>query len=571
MQRLATLALAALLLGAAPEKSEGRFPSPKKLEDLADKPLPEEGFERPMEIVDEWAFAGPFPNVVAAVPYRAPSDWGALLEVAAQRRAGLVVGTEPMHCAAREWGRFFLEHEAPPGPDLLRYLSARCTTVSPSVRYFHFTGGIPEAASDAEVFESWRGAVDAMMADHFVGGPLTAGIWFGRKEGRAVVTVSFGERLLRVDPIPTVFEEGDGTFVVRGEVLIPAEGISGAVNRGEFDSMDCDTRPDVALPRFELECKVDRVDARSWLTVFATPPGRLLARNALNAVLWPSGKPSDDWRRQRYGEPILVDEDTDIEAALLERINAVRKRAGRQPLVLEEAQSEAARDLAPMYFASVFGKEPPQSGDLVVLGILAGWGVEGVVQDADFVSAWSTGAKDLDRLIATALQYPSGRQTLLGPAFERLAIGTIVHKEGAFLASIFSAYTLFDETRHDEAAGAVLEKLDGMRAASGKRPVRHLVDVASLARLSAQRVQAGEKPKDVLGDLLQQASTVLRRPVNGWVLYATHPERVEFPPGMLESNTIEIAIGVSHTQPEGDPWGQYVILVVGAESKGRGA
>jgi len=172
-------------------------------------------------VVDAWTLEGPFPNVAAAASYREPSDWGGLLEAEVERRAGLVVPTEALHCAAREWGRFHLEHGAPPDPSLTTWIGARCSASTPQITYQHFEGGVPEQADEAEIFEAWRPAVEPLIAERLVGGPRAAGIWFGRRGNRAIAVVASGERLVHLAPLATVLE-GDGSFVVSGEALVPA-------------------------------------------------------------------------------------------------------------------------------------------------------------------------------------------------------------------------------------------------------------------------------------------------------------------------------------------------------------
>jgi hypothetical protein len=302
-----------------------------------------------------------------------------------------------------------------------------------------------------------------------------------------------------------------------------------------------------------------------------TPPGRLLGRGALGLVLWPSGETDDVWRRPSIGKQVLVTADTDVEDAVTALVNGVRKEAGLAPLVLSEAQSVAARQLAPYYFASAFGMGVPQTGDLVILGLIAGWNVEGVVQAGHFASAFVVRSLDLDHLVATALEYPAGRRALLGPDVKRLAVGTVVREDSEFVAGVFGTYAVFEEAAHDEAARRVIEELDAARAARGKPPVQHLTKVASLGRLAAGRVQSGEKPSDVLGELLRQSSQILHRSVNGWFLDARDLARISFPEPLLERDHVEIAIGVSHHKPAGEAWGRYVVLIVAAGAEGQGA
>jgi hypothetical protein len=549
------------------------FPTPERLEDLTGSPLPEGSFDRDVAVVERWTLEGPFPEVVAAAPYREPSDWGALLEAEVDRRAGLLVATESLHCAAREWGRFHLEHGAPPDPDLAGWMGARCSASVPSVSFHHFEGGIPENATEAEVFEGWRDAVASLLAERLVGGPLAAGIWYGRRGNRAIAVLASGERLLHLEPLPTVLPaDGDGSFVLRGELLVPAEDVDAAVNRGRYGVSDCERDAGLRLPRFAFLCRTDPADAESWLSVSLTPPGRILGRGALGVVLWPSGQPRASWQRPALGDPVLLTPETDVDAELKALVNRLRKQADLAPLELSAAQSRVAARLAPYYFASVFGFAPGTSGDLVVLGLIAGWNVDGVVQSGGFAASWVVRSLDLDRLVANAIQYPAGRRALLDPDARWLAVGTVVRQDAPFLAGVFGTYALFDAAAHDDDARRVLEALDAARAARGKPPIEHLPKVASLGRLAAGRVQAGEAPPDVLNDLLRQSSQVLQRSVNGWLVETRELGEIVFPEALLESDRLELAIGVSHHKPKGEAWGRYVILLVSAGGGGgRGA
>jgi hypothetical protein len=574
---LAVLARGGLALddpGPTPPTTEqpgSPFPSREKLEDLTRQPVPEARAEIDVAVVPEWTLEGPFPNVSTAQPYREPTNWGGLLEAAAVRRAGLVVGTEALHCAAREWGRFQLAHGARPAPDLTRWMAARCGASTAGVVYHHFDGGVPAAASEDEIFEAWSPAVQALIDEHLVGGPLAAGIWYGRKDDHAIAVIATGERKVQIAPLPQVVAEGDGVFVLRGETLEEAEGLSAWVNRGAYGAEACEPARDLRLPRFAFRCSVDRTDAESWLSVTLTRPGRLLGNGVLDLVLFPSGEPSARWVRPSLGESVVVGPETDVGREIARLVNRVRAKAGVAPLELSDAQSEVARELAPYFFASAWGHGPPGTTDLVVLGLMAGWRVEGTVQSGDFASSWVARSLDLDHLVANALERPSGRRALLSPEFRKLAVGAVVDPDSKSLAGVYGTYALFEEEAHDEHARAVLEALDAARAARGKSRARLLPRIASLGRLAASRVQGDEDPSEVLSDLLRQSSRVLGRSVNGWVAETTDLSKIPFPEALLERDPVHVAVGVSHRRRDEDPWGRFVVLFVAAEPEGRGA
>jgi len=557
----------------APPGGATPFPTPERLEDLAEKPPPEDAFSRPVAVVDAWTLEGPFPDVAAAVPYRDPSDWGGLLEVEAARRAGLVVATEAMHCAAREWGRFRLEHGAPPAPELSRWMAARCSVSVASVGFHHFEGGVPEGADEAEIFDSWRGAVASLLRQRLVGGPQTAGVWFGRRDGRALLAIATGERVLRMDPVPTVLGGDDPRVVIGGEVLVQASEIGAAVNQGRYGVAACERDRALRLPRFAFRCETRPGDASTWISVSVTPPGRLLGRGALELLVWPAGEPEARWTRPSYADPLPVTPETDVPEALAGLVNGIRAEAGLDPLELAPAQSRIASRIAPWFFASLFGAAPPESGDAVILGLMAGWHVDGVVQSAEFAASWVAQSGDLSHLVSSTLQHPTGRKALLDPDARRMAVGAIVRDDGErrFVAGIYGTYALFDEAAHDAGARRVVEALDAARKAAGRPPIHHLPDVAALGRLAASRVQAGEKPDAVLGDLLHQSSQVLQRSVNGWFLEARDLGAVTFPEELVQRDVVALAVGVSHRRPEGEPWGRYVVLLVAADPEGAGA
>ena len=49
------------------------------------------------------------------------------------------------------------------------------------------------------------------------------------------------------------------------------------------------------------------------------------------------------------------------------------------------------------------------------------------------------------------------------------------------------------------------------------------------------------------------------------------PPDPEFPKEYLEDPSLEVAVAVGHRKRAGEPWGRYVVLLVVAEPKSRGA
>ena len=48
-------------------------------------------------------------------------------------------------------------------------------------------------------------------------------------------------------------------------------------------------------------------------------------------------------------------------------------------------------------------------------------------------------------------------------------------------------------------------------------------------------------------------------------------EELEFPEEYLTSPTLRVGVAVTHHQPEGEPWGRYVVMLVVSDPDARGA
>lgn len=544
------------------------FPTPEKLEQLADEPIRGRVFEGDARDVEVWELEGPFPERVDERRFDDSSPWSALLADAVERRAGLVVPTEAMYCVAHELGRFYLVMSGFPSQNLRRYIVARCQAgvAGIGIRYLH--AEIAPGISDAELFARWREPFGAMIADQLVGGPMTSGVWFGRSADRAIALVVSGTRAVRLEPMETVLGE-DHRVVIRGESLRPAEEVGALMNNGRYGTTRCEPEPGVELPRFHFVCEANPNDASAWLVLDARPAGRLLGRSAANLLVWPSGETDDVYRRPRFTDADPVESGDVALQDFVAMLNSVRAAAELPELTLDVAQSETATGLAPYFFSAWLHGSPGPVTDIVALGMMAGWDVDGIVQKGQMSGSWVPQSNDLAMLLATALEYPTSRAVLLSPDADRIAIGPLLEREGedAAIAAIFGTYSLFSEEDHDANVQRVFRELRKARQERGRRAPQHLVDVAQLSILAASEVQAGADPEDSLADLLQASAEILQRPVHGWVVQVADLESLEFPEDFLTDREIGVAIGVSHFKPEGEAWGRYIVMMVVASPR----
>jgi hypothetical protein len=551
--------------GGGPAKT---FPTPEELEELSDEPILGRVFDSGARDVESWELEGPFPVRVDERRFDDGSSWSALLANAAARRPGLAVPTEAMYCVAHELGHFYLMMDGFPSQNLKRYILARCQAgiASVGLRYLH--SEIRPGVSDAELFAQWQESFEKMIEDQMVGGPMMVGVWFGRSADRAIALVVSGTREVRLEPVETVLGE-DQRVVIRGESLRPAESVGALMNHGRYGTKRCERDPGVALPRFHFVCETNPNDASAWLILEVRAPGRLLGRGAANLLVWPSGETDNVYRRPSFADADPVESEDVAMEGFVAMLNSVRSSAELPELILDLAQSETATELAPYFFSALFDESAGAVADIVALGMMAGWDVDGIVQEGHMSGSWVPQSDDLAVLLATALEYPSSREVLLSPDADRIAIGPLLerYEEHAAIAAMFGTYSLFSEDDHDANVQRVFRKLREARQERGQRSPQHLVDVAQLSILAASDVQAGADPKDSLGDLLDASSDILQRPVQGWVAQVTDLDTLEFPEDFLTDPEIGVAIGVSYFKPEGEAWGRYVVMMIVASPR----
>jgi hypothetical protein len=553
-----------------PPPRAGGFPTPEELGQLGEQPVPENLFGLDVRPVDEWRLAGPFPAQVGAAAWVGEGPWDALLQEVAQSRAGLVVPTEAMHCVARELGRFFLARRGRPTESLRRFIMSRCHTSVADVGFGYVDGEVG-GASEEQLFAHWKDAVRSNLEHGVQGGPRSAGIWFGQEAGHAVALVAFGRRELLVEPF-SPFATPEGRVEIRGEVLRPAVNVSALVNRGRYGVAPCELSDDAAPPRFHFVCEVDRKDRAANISVTLTPPERLLSRAGLSVLAWPGKETVDVYRAPHYVDASPVEDASKVPGEFARLLNRVRKQAGLDAVELDAAQSLAAADLAPHFFAALFEQAPDFQADLVVLGMIAGWGVDGLVESGHFSAAWVVNSSDLGLLLSTALEYPVSREALLAPDIDRVAVGTILERgDGAqALAAVFGTYALFSQASHEEIARRVYDKLEHDRRAGGLGPAARLEPLEGLCQRAAGAVQSGGDPADAMNALLRDSVDVLRAPVSGWVAEVRDLDELEFPQEYLTSPTLRVAVAVSHTKRDGEPWGRYVVMLVVSDPEAWG-
>ena len=570
--RIVLALILVVLVGCATQRGSDRFPSQAELEQIP--PLAE---ARSLALaerkdVSAWDLEGPLPEADAQSVTGQSSPWAQELELASLAHPAHLIRTRAMECAARELGRFFLEHGGQPAQGLKRYILSLCGSVALQVNTAFLHGTVPYDVPTERLFNEWRPQVSTLIASILNGRPHDrAGIWFGQANGQAVVMVVAGESRADFTALPRV-PDSEGRVRIQGRLKLDAESVNALVNHGRFGVEDCESDPGVSLPRFALSCPVAQGDSHAWISIAAYPPGRILGERILDLLVWPSGVRSARYERpaRPSSEPVATAEQAP--EVILRMLNQVRREAGLPTLELAREQSELAHRLAPIYLLAMMGEEPLESADKIALGMMAGWEVPGIVRHGRVTGDFATQTRDVGDLLAATLEHPNGRYALLDPMARAIAIGPVAQAEGELtvIGALVGTYALFDEDEdHGRAAEIVFEELVQIAQEHGVRDVAPSEELTDIASKAARAIREGEwSPERALDSALGIAAG--RRPgdpVTGLYLEASDLDQVTFPEEFFEFGSMQVGIAVTHYRPHDSAWGRYVVLVVAAGKK----
>ncbi len=624
---LMSLTVVLTLSGCAqPEKFtvDNPFPSQDEFRQLSAESVSPEQVEPPeAEVVETWELAGPFPQHLGHRPHEATGgDEKAYYE--ALPSDGRLVTSEAMHCAAREVGRFLLEHDKLPYESLDNFIMARCgvTTTASAVRY-----GTTTDAADDQSFEE----MSADLAEH-AGEildasemPVDAGFWLGRKGDKVAYVSLAGQRAVAMSDTPIVPDEG-GEVVLEGEVLdSEVDSISGAINRGDFGVEMCQTDPRVELPKFRVVCEALGSDEFAYFQLQTGTANNILYDRVLQQLVWPGAEPSNVYRspatrralakaaaeRAAAEQSALADatdddaEKTETDAAKAEAnadesadameadaasadepddlrpqplatadeniadqtypehfislLNKVREQAGMGPLQHARRQSASIQTISGQLEVA-WNERNIEASNKLVMGILAGWDVDGAVIDGDMSSEWVL-SDDPAQLLEAMLESPGGRYTLMNPDAGSLALG-VLSREGA-TKGVVASYKFVDDDHPNRRAGRVLDTLNEQRKAYGANAARETPKLRSLTRKLSDKIEAGEMDVIQARDkLLDAAVRIHNKQVYSYTMVTHSLDDLEIHRDLLTSKALPISVVVAPYQHEGYPWTMYALIFV---------
>jgi hypothetical protein len=283
-------------------------------------------------------------------------------------------------------------------------------------------------------------------------------------------------------------------------------------------------------------------------------------------LVWPSGAPAATLPDASFVHR-AVPAGVDPRAQLFALLNEVRATAGLPPVSLSARQSSVAGDVAPHYFASLAGAEPPDVADKVVLGLRAGWDIEGDIRSGDFTYGVLEKTDDLGRLLDAVLDRPAGRATLLDHAVQQVALGPLVARDQQIIALVASGYQMFGESNHESDAQRILGRFTAARVGQHQPPPQMVRDLLPRAQKAVKSVVSGANgPRGALRDMLEE--TADEHPgfrFRGYVYELSSFDELTFPAELVHMSLAGVGIAVGHYRPAGSPWWRLIVYIVAAE------
>lgn len=559
---------ATLLTGCGP--SVGAYPIVEftgrdALATIGQRPVAKLSAPKTAGIINEWGIEMAPLADAGNTPWSPIGRWESLFaEVAgrAQRKPKLTLS---MACVAQEFGRVYMEHKAQPDESLRRFLIGGCGALVPNVVAWYIPWEAKPELKDEQVFEEMSGTLRSQLAKSLGSGADLAGFWFGRRDNQAVAYLVTADEKAEIKPF-SLAPNAEGQVVIEGRLREEAQYFEALVNYGSVAVAPCEVDITAARPRFRFICQLASVDDNAWIQMLYAPPRRVLATVFAQAYARRSPDTPPNYKTLNYADPTPVKTPEEFTTAVLGHLNRVRAAAKLQAVTLAQSQTATAMRSAPHYFASVLGASQPQEADMIALGLLAGWEVQGMIRGGHLMSSIAP-TMDAGRWLTAALETPLGRHTLFAPNIEQVAFGPMVFEDEGGLGSVVTGYRFHHGNDHADDVKWLLTRVIQARRRMGLEPPLRLAKVASVMQEELALVHQGDAmPRDALDRVLRRTVDSFRTPMQGFVIEAMSLDELEIPEEVLSEPKLHMDIGVTHHKAPGAAWAQYTILVVYARA-----
>ncbi len=368
---------------------------------------------------------------------------------------------------------------------------------------------------------------------------------------------------VELDPVETVV--GQTMVEISGRVLWKPgrlEGVWGRSTFGPMDSKYCNSDPSVRYPRFKMSCiatdQVTRIslngnlkessevgEGLTTLTVFRGEAERLYRPRPIPKVAHTSTPES-------------------VHNAFVSMVNQLRAKVGREPLTVSRAQSEVVRQALPALDRALKDDDYGVA-DPLIAGLSAGWEIEGDLVDSSWTSRRGRG-QELTHVVEGMWESPSTRDLLFHRDASDLALHVELSESDAdsFRVAVFS-YRRLREEHYNRRVTQVLDRLNELRAAYGRKPVRRIHSVGDGMAEIADRVTAGDL--DARQGYERMRRYTSSKGVYGWTTWRTtrQLQHLSFSRRLLTQPNLQAQVAVAIERRPGFPFVRYVVFFIWKE------
>lgn len=537
------------------------FPKQDALSSIAAQPAPKIDLPKTAPAMDELSeVASPEASKSLDI-WQPTSDWDKMFVKVVEGSAVKPQLTNAMSCVAKAIGEFYLEHKAPPDMSVERFYLAVCGNLVPDVRVGYVTLDVPASVPDDELFKNGGPKFEPLLGKYLLPNTTHAGFWFGRKGNQVIsLVVSAKEEATIKSPTLTPNEQGD--VVIEGRVNQAAQSLSGYINQGTSKAVMCAVDMSVPRPDFRIVCPMDPKDDVAWVQLFSLPPQRALGTVFLQALAKRTPEVVPRYAAVKYGAPAIVKTPEEFTNVVFDSLNKARKSAGLNAVKMAKGESVTAAKVAPHYFASAYGTEEPRNADIIALGLLAGWDVQGMIRDAHFVSTTAT-TMDANRWLAMALEMPMGRHTLFAPEMDEVALGPAILSEQGVTGALAIGYRFHRGADHSNDKAFLFSRVIQARQSMGLPEPKRLLNYGPIIDEELAQLNAGKlTPRDAMNNIVQRSVESTNLGTRALMVQTSSLQELQLPDEILRKKTLRMDIGVTHFKAPGAAWAQYAIVVV---------
>lgn len=545
----------------APPQALMLFPKQAELASIADKPMPKVDLPKTAPAMDEWGMAAT-PDASKSLDIWAPtSDWDKMFAKVVDASSAKPQLTTAMACVAQEVGQFYLEHKAPPDMSVERFMTAACGNVIPHVRIGYITLDVPANVPDDVLFKDGGPKFEPLLSKYLSTEMTHAGFWFGRRGNQVAALVVSAKEQATLKP-GALAPNDRGDVIIEGRVQQSAQSFSGYINQGTGAAVRCAVDMSVPRPAFRIVCPMDPKDDVAWVQVSFLPPKRALGSIFLQTLVRRTPDVQPRYTTMKYGAPALVKTQEEFTTVVADSLNRARKSAGLAPVKVARAESVTAAKVAPHYFAAAFGAEEPRNADVIAMGLLAGWDVQGMIRDAHFVSVTAT-TLDANRWLAMALEMPIGRHTLFAREMDEVALGPAIMTDQGITGALAVGYRLHRGANHADDQTYLLARVKQARQSMGLSEPKRILNYAPIMNEELARLNAGTvTPHAAMENILQRSVASTNMSTRILMIQTSSLDELELPDEVLRQPSLRLDIGVTHFKAPGAAWAQYAIVVV---------